>query len=611
MKKLFYIFTALLIAISVNAATYYVRTDGSNSNNGLTNSAGGAWRTIDYAADNVSAGDVVRVQAGTYEENVTPGVSGTSSSNMVTFVADGAVTLRQWQLSSGQDFIRIIGFNVDNNDVANDCVYISGTNEGIELWNNTFQDANYKGINAAGPLTNSIFIGNTMHTTGIGNSSGQGASFANYSHILVAYNTIYNIDCDVFFTQGDYGRYLNNYVYGMLEDGGGHPDFFQNGNASPNFTYNLTEANIQIGSGSANDHGMNMENGQGASMYEWILRRNVFHNMGTVVLNAHSAGDGFTGTRYYNNTAVDLQRSENNNPAGHYFYGGDFATTYILNNIEYESWGSILTTGISVYDIEDTLVIDYNLAFDPDGSVTFAYAWEDQSSAQSNVDPEFTNYTNDDFTISTSSGARGAAGPLTTTSGSGTGTTFNVATGGGGFFRGDDTNIYQYGGNLVVGDTITVGTDVVNISSISSDAITVTESFTWANEENVYFGDDNNPDIGALPYRSGGYTYTATYSNSDGTIAITPSDSSLVRMVVVFEDGIPVGADSISPYSVSGVGSGTLSVRVYPLYASTTLYVEATDDETPVPANAIQGVQISNLNVTKNLIAWHRTDGLR
>jgi len=34
-------------------------------------------------------------------------------------------------------------------------------------------------------------------------------------------------------------------------------------------------------------------------------------------------------------------------------------------------------------------------------------------------------------------------------------------------------------------------------------------------------------------------------------------------------------------------------------------------EETPVPANAIQGMQISNLNVTNNLIAWHRTDGLR
>jgi len=35
------------------------------------------------------------------------------------------------------------------------------------------------------------------------------------------------------------------------------------------------------------------------------------------------------------------------------------------------------------------------------------------------------------------------------------------------------------------------------------------------------------------------------------------------------------------------------------------------ESEPEVPANAIQGVSISNLGITNNLIAWHRTDGLR
>ena len=35
------------------------------------------------------------------------------------------------------------------------------------------------------------------------------------------------------------------------------------------------------------------------------------------------------------------------------------------------------------------------------------------------------------------------------------------------------------------------------------------------------------------------------------------------------------------------------------------------ESEPEVPANAIQGMQISNIGVTNNLIAWHRTDGLR
>ena len=39
--------------------------------------------------------------------------------------------------------------------------------------------------------------------------------------------------------------------------------------------------------------------------------------------------------------------------------------------------------------------------------------------------------------------------------------------------------------------------------------------------------------------------------------------------------------------------------------------VDAGEPEPEVPANAIQGMQISNLNVTDNLTAWNRTDNLR
>lgn len=57
--------------------TYYVRTDGSNSNDGLTNASGGAFLTIQHAVDIVSEtidndGFIVTIQviAGTYNERV-------------------------------------------------------------------------------------------------------------------------------------------------------------------------------------------------------------------------------------------------------------------------------------------------------------------------------------------------------------------------------------------------------------------------------------------------------------------------------------------------------------------------------------------------------------
>ena len=68
----------LLSSAVAHAATYYVRTDGNDGNDGSTNTSGGAWRTINWAVDHASAGDVVRVQTGTYSERVSPGVSGSA-----------------------------------------------------------------------------------------------------------------------------------------------------------------------------------------------------------------------------------------------------------------------------------------------------------------------------------------------------------------------------------------------------------------------------------------------------------------------------------------------------------------------------------------------------
>ena len=58
----------LLFGPLASAATYYVRTDGSNSNSGLVDSAGGAWRTITKAAQTMVAGDTTIVGDGTYIE---------------------------------------------------------------------------------------------------------------------------------------------------------------------------------------------------------------------------------------------------------------------------------------------------------------------------------------------------------------------------------------------------------------------------------------------------------------------------------------------------------------------------------------------------------------
>lgn len=65
------------------ATSYYIRTDGNNSNAGTTDSAGGAWATFGKCASTAVAGDTCIVGNGTYVEGeVAFNTSGTSGSRI-------------------------------------------------------------------------------------------------------------------------------------------------------------------------------------------------------------------------------------------------------------------------------------------------------------------------------------------------------------------------------------------------------------------------------------------------------------------------------------------------------------------------------------------------
>lgn len=79
---------------------YYVRTDGSNSNNGLSNTSGGAWLTVAYACSQVSAGThTINIGTGTFDEGTNEmvlavGVSLTGSSKTGTIIISRRATVR-------------------------------------------------------------------------------------------------------------------------------------------------------------------------------------------------------------------------------------------------------------------------------------------------------------------------------------------------------------------------------------------------------------------------------------------------------------------------------------------------------------------------------------
>jgi Big-like domain-containing protein len=104
--------TALLSATAALGATYFVRPDGSDSNNGLTNDAAGAFRTIQNAANVAIAGDVVEVQEGVYYEAVTVNSPATPTAR-ITFKGVGKVTLDGQNVQSIAIFTGNPASNVD------------------------------------------------------------------------------------------------------------------------------------------------------------------------------------------------------------------------------------------------------------------------------------------------------------------------------------------------------------------------------------------------------------------------------------------------------------------------------------------------------------------
>jgi hypothetical protein len=108
--------------VQMSGATYYVATNGNDSNPGTESQP---WRTIQRAADTLVAGDTVYIRAGTYNEQVVPQNSGASGA-YITYAAypDETVTIDGAGLTLGsrdglfqiyrQSYIKVVGLRVIN-----------------------------------------------------------------------------------------------------------------------------------------------------------------------------------------------------------------------------------------------------------------------------------------------------------------------------------------------------------------------------------------------------------------------------------------------------------------------------------------------------------------
>jgi len=135
--SLFFLF---LLFNNTYSTTYYVTPSGNDTNTGTKNQP---WQTIQKAANTLTAGDTVFIQAGVYKEIITPQNSGTAG-NYIVYMADsgdevvidgGTINLPDWDsgLFTLEDisYIKISGLKIMNAGPHNN-------NNGFYLDNTSF-----------------------------------------------------------------------------------------------------------------------------------------------------------------------------------------------------------------------------------------------------------------------------------------------------------------------------------------------------------------------------------------------------------------------------------------------------------------------------------------
>lgn len=227
--------TVSFLALSLSpvfAETYFVSTTGNDSNPGTEAQP---WRTIQKAANTVTAGDTVIVKAGTYDERVTfPSGTTGNEGNKIVFKADPrrSVYMKGFR-TTNVNYLRIDGFNI---------TYTAGgwggggvwlTSSYVEIVDNYFYDIPGSAISPAwsGAQPSNIYIAkNKIYKCNKG-------FVISYNNWLVEHNEVERLyrqpsggeDADYVRFFGENHVIRNNYFHGTLvgEVGASHVDVFQ------------------------------------------------------------------------------------------------------------------------------------------------------------------------------------------------------------------------------------------------------------------------------------------------------------------------------------------------------------------------------------------------
>jgi len=316
----------------------------------------GPGQSIQSAADSASPGDMIRVQAGTYNERVDVSNSG-SSGNMITFIAEGTVEMQGFYITG--DYIKVEGFNIVN--APGTGVYVRADNCIVK--DNIISYVENQGVLIRG--NNDLVEGNDISHVIQDNDDADGIRFFGDGHII-----------------------RNNHIHDLSESeaGGGHIDCFQTFTGSwPPSKNILIEGNIcsSVDHDTLN-HQCLMASADPGESSHWVFRNNVCDNYGWQSLLIWN----IPYVEIYNNVFLDTVQ------AWAIAYSGSSEHSQIYNNIFY------LDEGTDPYsDTGGVDFVDYNL---------WTQGTLNEPNGVSNQDPLFVNPANGDYHVQDNSPACGA-----------------------------------------------------------------------------------------------------------------------------------------------------------------------------------------------------------
>jgi len=355
---------------------------------GATLTVPGQYSTISSAISAASAGDVIEVSPGDYSESISISKSG-SASQLITIKSSQRRQAEVNSFSISGNYIRVEGFTIQGGSTG---ILISGNNN--EVVDNHLDEITNKAITTSGTGNYIGYNYITYPQWGI-YISGQDAIVENNEVLgLVSYS---GRDCDYsrFFGSGHIIR--SNYFHGMnrAQTGSAHPDCLQTfeDGGSPSVNNIVIEKNICFDF----SQGIMAEADARGDSSDVYVRNNIFaHGTSGVILR-----DQYANVYTEHNTIADVSnygvwyRSRESNDGN---TNGDAS-----NNIIYNGGSGITIEDSHYIEVNNNLLYNSNLRVScSDGTCT-------QSGNIQGQDPQFSDYSNNDFTPLDGSPACGAA----------------------------------------------------------------------------------------------------------------------------------------------------------------------------------------------------------